>query len=128
MAKKVVKTKKNLAKTTPQFNAKMSAVADKKQKGLEKPVYFGETIIKCACGAKHKVGSTRKDVKVEICSACHPFFTGNQKFIDTAGQVDKFKARMKKFEAFKVKKSIKKPVQAVAKKAVVKKNKLNKIK
>ena len=122
MAKKIVKTKKNLVKATPQFNAKMSAAADKKQKVLEKPVYFEETIIKCACGAEHKVGSTRKDIKVEICSACHPFFTGNQEFIDTAGQVDKFTARMKKFEAFKAKKLTKKPVKAVAKKAVVKKN------
>ncbi len=48
----------------------------------------------CACGASYVTGSTRDEIKVEICSACHPFFTGKQKLVDTAGRVDKFKAKM----------------------------------
>ncbi len=59
------------------------------------PEYFDKTNANCACGAKFKVGSTMKEIKVEICSACHPFYTGNEKVIDTAGRVEKFKARMK---------------------------------
>jgi len=57
------------------------------------PKYF-ETTVKCACGNEIKTRSTVKDIHVEICSACHPFFTGKQKFVDTAGRVEKF---MKKY-------------------------------
>jgi large subunit ribosomal protein L31 len=53
------------------------------------PKYF-ETTIRCACGNEIKTRSTVKDIRVEICSACHPFFTGKQKFVDTAGRVEKF--------------------------------------
>ena len=49
--------------------------------------------ISCACGAVYKVPSTRKEQKLEICSACHPFFTGKQRFVDTAGRVEKFRQR-----------------------------------
>jgi large subunit ribosomal protein L31 len=49
--------------------------------------------VKCACGNKFETRSTKKDVTVDICSACHPFFTGKQKFIDTAGRVDKFRKK-----------------------------------
>ena len=59
------------------------------------PEYFANAKAECACGAKFKVGSTMEEIKVEICSACHPFYTGNEKLIDTAGRVEKFKARMK---------------------------------
>lgn len=59
------------------------------------PEYFLNTKAKCACGAKFEVGSTMKEIDVEICSACHPFYTGNEKVLDTAGRVEKFKARMK---------------------------------
>lgn len=55
------------------------------------------TTIRCACGAEYNVRSTLADQKLEICSACHPFFTGQQKLIDTAGRVDKFKKRYAKF-------------------------------
>lgn len=52
---------------------------------------------KCACGAEYKAGSTiKKEFKTEVCSACHPFFTGKQKLLDTSGRVDKFMAKMKK--------------------------------
>lgn len=48
----------------------------------------------CVCGGKFATGSTRDEIKVEICSQCHPFYTGKQKLVDTAGRVDKFKSRM----------------------------------
>lgn len=54
---------------------------------------YQQTVIKCACGATYNTGSTKKDVHVEICSNCHPFFTGKQKLVDTGGRVDKFKKR-----------------------------------
>ena len=57
------------------------------------PTYFEEAQVKCACGNAFKVGSTRKEIDVEICSACHPFYTGNEKILDAAGRVEKFRAR-----------------------------------
>ena len=54
---------------------------------------YEETVIVCACGAAYKTRSTRHNIKLGICAACHPFFTGEQKFVDTAGRVDKFKRR-----------------------------------
>ncbi|MCK5602567.1 50S ribosomal protein L31 [Candidatus Pacearchaeota archaeon] len=54
---------------------------------------YQKTKVKCACGAKFEIGSTMDDYDVEICSQCHPFYTGKQKLIDTAGRVDKFRAR-----------------------------------
>lgn len=50
----------------------------------------------CACGNAFKTSSTDSDLKVTICSACHPFFTGAQKFVDTAGRIEKFEKRYKK--------------------------------
>lgn len=55
---------------------------------------YNETVVKCVCGETFTTGSTKKELKVEICSKCHPFFTGKQKLIDTGGRVEKF---MKKF-------------------------------
>ena len=60
------------------------------------PQYYSDAIIAGACGNKIKAGSTAESTHVEICSACHPFFTGNKKIIDTAGRVEKFKARQAK--------------------------------
>lgn len=51
---------------------------------------YQETVVKCACGETFTTGSTKKELKVEICSKCHPFFTGKQKLVDTGGRVDKF--------------------------------------
>ena len=56
------------------------------------PVYE-ETTIACACGNVVNTRSTRKNIKVEICAKCHPFFTGKQKLVDTGGRVDRFKRR-----------------------------------
>jgi large subunit ribosomal protein L31 len=58
------------------------------------PEYF-ETVITCACGAKYPTRSTRKNITVEICSNCHPFFTGKQKLVDTAGRVERFRRKYK---------------------------------
>jgi large subunit ribosomal protein L31 len=51
------------------------------------------TTIRCACGNEIQTRSTGKDIEVEICSACHPFFTGKQKLVDTAGRVERFKKK-----------------------------------
>jgi large subunit ribosomal protein L31 len=57
------------------------------------PTYFPEAKVTCACGRSFTVGSTSEKIEVEICSYCHPFYTGNDKLMDTAGRVEKFKAR-----------------------------------
>lgn len=54
---------------------------------------YGECIVTCACGNTFKTCSTKPKLHVEICSACHPFFTGKQKIVDTAGRVEKFRRR-----------------------------------
>jgi len=57
------------------------------------PTWFPEAQVHCACGNTFTTGSTLKQISVEICSACHPLFTGQQKLVDTAGRVDKFNQR-----------------------------------
>ncbi len=54
---------------------------------------YEKTTITCACGEVIETSSTKKDIRVEICSKCHPFFTGKQKLVDTGGRVDRFKRR-----------------------------------
>lgn len=54
---------------------------------------YKEATIQCLCGAVYQTRSTRQDLRVGICAACHPFFTGEQRFVDTAGRVDKFSKR-----------------------------------
>ena len=58
------------------------------------PTWYPEANVHCACGSTFTTGSTLKEIHVEICSACHPLFTGQQKFIDTAGRVEKFNQRV----------------------------------
>ncbi|MEK7636189.1 MAG: 50S ribosomal protein L31 [Patescibacteria group bacterium] len=60
------------------------------------PKYYTNAIIQCACGNAIKVPSTKERIEVEICSHCHPFYTGKDKMIDTAGRIDKFKKRLAK--------------------------------
>ena len=57
------------------------------------PEYYTNAKVICSCGSKFTVGATQKEISVEICSACHPFFTGNEKVIDAAGRVERFKTR-----------------------------------
>lgn len=54
---------------------------------------YKKAIVKCACGNTFETGSTKEELKVEICSACHPFFTGRQKLVDTGGRVERFKKK-----------------------------------
>ncbi len=54
---------------------------------------YVETTVVCGCGETWKTRSTREKITVEICSKCHPFFTGKQKFVDTAGRVEKFQRK-----------------------------------
>jgi len=70
------------------------------------PEYFPSAKVRCACGNVFTVGSTKPEIQIEICSACHPFYTGKEKLIDTAGRVEKFKARKEK--AIKTLKAVKK--------------------
>jgi len=58
------------------------------------PKWYPEARVHCACGNAFTTGSTMPEIAVEICSACHPLFTGQQKFVDTAGRVDKFNQRV----------------------------------
>lgn len=60
------------------------------------PTYHKEAVINCACGAKYKIGSTLENIQIELCSACHPFYTGQQKIVDTARRVEKFEAKAAK--------------------------------
>ncbi len=68
------------------------------------PKYDLNTKAICACGAVYLVGSTMPEIRMEICSACHPFFTGNEKIMDTAGRVERFKKRQAATTAKKAKK------------------------
>ncbi len=60
------------------------------------PKYHDDTKVTCSCGNSFDVGSTRESLKIEVCSACHPFYTGKKKILDTMGRVEKFKQRMAK--------------------------------
>lgn len=67
------------------------------------PKYYENAKIQCACGNVMEVGSTAPNMTIEVCSACHPVYTGKQKLIDKAGRVEKFKERVAKTEAKKAK-------------------------
>lgn len=62
------------------------------------PKYYSKAKVICACGNTFEVGSTLPEIKVELCSQCHPFYTGKQKLVDTARRVEKFQARVSKKE------------------------------
>ncbi len=94
------------------------------------PKYYPKAKIICACGNVIVTGSTKPEMRVEVCSACHPFYTGKKRFVDTAGRVDRFKKRMEKTEKLLAKKtkrvknkktSTPKKVEPTAKKKVAKK-------
>ncbi len=71
------------------------------------PTYYEKAEVRCACGNVFIVGSTKEHIQVEICYNCHPFYTGKENLIDTAGKVEKFKAR--RIKAAAVVKKEKKP-------------------
>lgn len=60
------------------------------------PKYFDNASVVCACGNTFTVGSTRPALRVDVCSKCHPFFTGEQRIVDTAGQVERFMKRLER--------------------------------
>lgn len=82
------------------------------------PIFYPDAKVSCACGHTFTTGSTQKELKVEICSKCHPFYTGKSKLVDTAGVVDRFKAKLVKAEAKKTahKKKVAKPAKKTGKK------------
>lgn len=68
------------------------------------PKYYPEAKVKCACGNTFTVGSTKPMIETEICSQCHPFYTGKEKIVETVGQVQKFRERMAKKKKLEKKK------------------------
>ena len=72
------------------------------------PKYYPEASVKCVCGNTFKVGSTKPNLEIEICSNCHPFYTGHEKVLDTRGRVERFKKRLEKKQALVSKKGLKK--------------------
>lgn len=79
------------------------------------PAYYEKATATCACGKTYTVGATKEHIQVEICANCHPFYTGEVKLIDTAGKVEKFRARREKASAAPAK-----PKKVRAKKQAVK--------
>jgi len=82
---------------------------------------YVEATVTCACGHSFKTRSTKADIRLDICSNCHPFFTGKQKFLDTAGRVERFQKRFAKTEETTAKKEIKQPKLAKGQVAAPKK-------
>ncbi len=60
------------------------------------PQYFTDTVVVCACGNTFVTGSTRKSLRTDVCNKCHPFFTGEQRIVDTAGQVERYMRRLER--------------------------------
>ena len=73
------------------------------------PQYFPEAKVVCACGNNFTVGSTKPEIRIEICNNCHPYYTGEAKFVDTEGRVERFQRREKSKVETKPKKEPKKP-------------------
>jgi len=67
------------------------------------PKYYSKATARCACGASFEIGSTKEFIETEICSQCHPFYTGKEKIIDTLGRVEKFKKKMTKKTTYRKK-------------------------
>ena len=85
------------------------------------PKYYPKAKVSCACGQTFTVGSTMPEIQVEICSACHPFYTGKQKLLDTAKRVDKFTTRLKAKTATQSKKAKKEKQKEIKKAKTAKK-------
>ena len=85
------------------------------------PQYFNEAQVICVCGHKFTTGSTQEVIHVELCSNCHPFYTGEQRFVDTASRIQKFQTRSetaKKYQVVKKEKKEKEAKQAEAPKTL----------
>ncbi|MBI2013590.1 MAG: 50S ribosomal protein L31 [Candidatus Colwellbacteria bacterium] len=79
------------------------------------PKYYDKATITCACGKVFTIGSVVEKMRTEICSNCHPFYTGKEKLIDTAGRVERFKARHAQKKEGLVKKSVKRAIHKAKK-------------
>lgn len=73
------------------------------KKGIH-PQWYPEARVVCSCGNNFTVGSTRSEIRVEICSHCHPFFTGEQKFVDTVGRIERFRQKQAAAKTYSPKK------------------------
>jgi len=81
------------------------------------PKYYSKSEARCACGNKFTIASTREKIDIQLCYKCHPYYTGKEKLIDTAGKVEKFKARREKAKAIpKKSKKVRKKKQIPKKK------------
>ena len=92
------------------------------------PQYFKNATQRCACGAVFHIPSTKKEVEIEICSQCHPFYTGKSKIVDVTGQVEKFKKRAEKTEKMRVRAPKKTKPSHITKRAKTSKKKEKTIK
>jgi large subunit ribosomal protein L31 len=93
------------------------------------PVYYPDAKVICACGNTFTTGSTLPEIKTELCSACHPFYTGKQKLVDSARRVEKFQAKIaakKTVAPTRKGKKVKRAARSAAKAAVIAKNKSKK--
>ncbi len=80
------------------------------------PKYNPKAKIKCACGAEFNIGSTQGNMEVEICSSCHPLYTGKQKFIDTAGRLERYEKMLAKSKILKENIKVKNKKEKIKKK------------
>lgn len=80
------------------------------------PTYYADATVTCACGNTFTTGSTEQAISVEVCSACHPFYTGKQKLVDVAGRVDKFRHRLEVSDSLKDRQKKAKPAKKAQKK------------
>jgi large subunit ribosomal protein L31 len=67
------------------------------------PHYFEDVLVTCSCGSTFKTGSTKQSITVEVCSKCHPFYTGEQRLMDTRGQIDRFRKKEEAAKEYKAK-------------------------
>jgi len=72
------------------------------------PQYYEETVVTCSCGERFITGSTKKDIHVEVCYKCHPFYTGQHRYLDVKGRVESFQKKQQKAKSYQAKKINKK--------------------
>jgi large subunit ribosomal protein L31 len=81
------------------------------------PTYYEDAVVICSCGNTWNTGSTKKDIHTDVCSACHPFFTGEQRIVDTAGQVERFMRRLRTKDQIRAQARIKAEARKLAEEA-----------
>ncbi len=81
------------------------------------PTYYEDAVVICSCGNTWTTGSTQKEIHTDVCSACHPFFTGEQRIVDTAGQVERFMRRLRTHDEIRAQARIKAEARKLAEEA-----------